>query len=205
MAPSNLISSVTNGDEESTEKVQVLYQSLAPRLANPVRIETKPSLWIEASINNRLLTLSSPPSQWAALQRVSSPFLLQWWASEAFRMRPSSSETYASSPALHYSYRPSGRWYAVIPSHTQYWVRLVRSTLLLHQRNHIPIVFHATSNTDCVLMNRPFLRWLWCNNDTFMGCCWCIWWLHAWILQCNGVFYFKYTSCYSLHASWLSN
>ncbi|UKZ92445.1 uncharacterized protein TrAFT101_007401 [Trichoderma asperellum] len=35
MAPSHLISSVTNGDEESIEKVQVVYQSLAPQLANP--------------------------------------------------------------------------------------------------------------------------------------------------------------------------
>ncbi|KAL6903868.1 GPR1/FUN34/yaaH family domain-containing protein [Trichoderma evansii] len=35
MAPSHLISSVTNGDEESVEKVRVVYQSLAPRLANP--------------------------------------------------------------------------------------------------------------------------------------------------------------------------
>ncbi|KAL9477678.1 hypothetical protein ACSS6W_007519 [Trichoderma asperelloides] len=36
MAPmSHLISSVTNGDEESAEKVQVVYQNLGPRLANP--------------------------------------------------------------------------------------------------------------------------------------------------------------------------
>ncbi|KAH8123449.1 GPR1/FUN34/yaaH family-domain-containing protein [Trichoderma asperelloides] len=32
---SHLISSVTNGDEESAEKVQVVYQNLGPRLANP--------------------------------------------------------------------------------------------------------------------------------------------------------------------------
>ncbi|UKZ93217.1 uncharacterized protein TrAFT101_008138 [Trichoderma asperellum] len=32
---SHLISSVTNGDEESAEKVQVVYQTLGPRLANP--------------------------------------------------------------------------------------------------------------------------------------------------------------------------
>lgn len=37
MAPTSHLTSVTNGDEESAEKVQVVYQSLAPRLANPVR------------------------------------------------------------------------------------------------------------------------------------------------------------------------
>jgi hypothetical protein len=42
-AMSNLISSVTNGDEESAKRVQVVYQSLAPRLANPVRFKTKPT------------------------------------------------------------------------------------------------------------------------------------------------------------------
>lgn len=47
MAPSHLISSVTNGDEESIEKVQVVYQSLAPQLANPVRTEIKPNFWIK--------------------------------------------------------------------------------------------------------------------------------------------------------------
>ncbi|KAL7945562.1 GPR1/FUN34/yaaH family domain-containing protein [Trichoderma barbatum] len=35
MAPVSHSTSVTNGDEESAEKVQVVYQSLAPRLANP--------------------------------------------------------------------------------------------------------------------------------------------------------------------------
>lgn len=50
---SHLISSVTNGDEESAEKVQVVYQNLGPRLANPVRTGTKSIFWIEASTNNR--------------------------------------------------------------------------------------------------------------------------------------------------------
>lgn len=76
MAPmSHLISSVTNGDEESAEKVQVVYQSLAPRLANPVSAETKPSFRIEASTNDQIFNLSSLPLLWAVLQPVSSPFL----------------------------------------------------------------------------------------------------------------------------------
>lgn len=76
MAPmSHLISSVTNGDEESAEKVQVVYQSLVPRLANPVSAKRNPNTWIGTSTNDYNLNLPSHPLPWAVLQQVFSPFL----------------------------------------------------------------------------------------------------------------------------------
>lgn len=75
MAPTPHLTSVTNGDEESAEKVQVINQSLAPRLANPVRAKRKPIFQIIGSANDYNLNLPSLPLPWAVLQRVFSLFL----------------------------------------------------------------------------------------------------------------------------------
>lgn len=206
MAPTPHLTSVTNGDEESAEKVQVINQSLAPRLANPVRAKRKPIFQIIGSANDYNLNLPSLPLPWAVLQRVFSLFLSRWWTFEAFRTRPSSSETYASSLALHCSYRPSGRWCVVILSRTQYWVPSVCDIPSAHlKKNETSILYLVCSNDYRVYLDRPLLRGLWCTNDTFFGYRWCIWGLHAWISQCHGLFHFKYTRCSWLHILRLLN
>jgi hypothetical protein len=75
MAPMPHLTSVTSGDEESAENVQVVGQSLAPRLANPVRTKRKCTFQIIQSANDYNLNLPSLLLPWAVLRRVFSLFL----------------------------------------------------------------------------------------------------------------------------------
>lgn len=77
MAPMPHLTSVTSGDEESAENVQVVGQSLALRLANPVRTKRKSSFQVIQSANDYNPNLPSLPLPWVVLQRVFSPSLLR--------------------------------------------------------------------------------------------------------------------------------